>query len=105
MDEPDMIELAGSDFTLYLKFLKFTAIMFLLLSLINCAILIPIYATGKPRENEVVINLSKITILNIFGSREKVWVSFGFVYINSIAAYIIVYLFWKSTQRLSFHNY
>lgn len=89
--EEDLIELSGADFALYLKFLKSQAIMFLVLSIINCAILIPIYYKGYPQPNEIVLDFSKTSIINILGTPSRVWVAFAFVFINSIAAYIIVY--------------
>lgn len=101
-----MIELSGTDLVLYLKYLKMSAYLFLLLSVINCAIMIPIFATGHPLQGlPDNIDLSKVTVVNALGSDSKVWVAFVFVYVNSAAAYLMIYLFWRTTQRFSFYNY
>jgi hypothetical protein len=68
--------------------------------------MIPIYATGHPLDGHPeYIDLSKVTIVNALGIPAKVWVAFAFVYINSAAAYFMIYLFWKQTQKYSFYNY
>lgn len=106
MDECDMIELSGTDLVLYLKFLKMSAYMFLLLTVINCAIMIPIYATGHPLGGQPDnIDLTKVTIINALGSTTKVWISMAFVYVNSAAAYFMIYMFWRTTQKFSFYSY
>lgn len=57
----------------------------------------PVYANGDPLKGEETLSFSKITIINVLGSPSKIWLAFGFVILNSIAAYLVVYRFWKET--------
>jgi hypothetical protein len=85
---------------LYLKFQKYACLMFFVLMLINCGFLIPLYYSGQPLEGQHLSSLSELTILNLFGTQNKVWYSFASVFINSVGAYIIIYKFWKGTVEL-----
>jgi len=49
--EEDLTELQGTDLTLYLKFLKTCAIIFLVLTVLNSLGMIPLYITGEPKED------------------------------------------------------
>ena len=48
--ESDMIQLVGTDFTLFTKYLKYNAMMFAVMTILNFAILLPVYLTGSPKE-------------------------------------------------------
>ncbi|MFO0117987.1 MAG: hypothetical protein ACK521_10385 [bacterium] len=42
----------GTDYTLYLVYLRYAGWVCLILTLINCAVMIPIYASGKPMSDD-----------------------------------------------------
>ena len=46
--ENDLIQLGGTDFTLFTKYIKYNAVLFAITTLINCPILLPVYVSGDP---------------------------------------------------------
>ena len=69
--------ICGTDYTLYLIFLRKTAVLLLLITLFNAFIMVPLYTTGDPMPSDdynLVDGMSKMnaaTILNITGSDRK----------------------------------
>ena len=77
--------MTGTDYTLYLVFLRFAAWFCFAITIVNCVILIPIYISGQPKINDNWETnnqsyMNKLTILNITDSDIK----YSFVYIFKI---------------------
>jgi hypothetical protein len=79
---------------LYLKFRRYLSYIFLALIVINLSGLIPMYSTGYPKDQEDVIGVAKLTIVNIWGHRWKIWITFIFVVVNGCIALYTVFVFW-----------
>ena len=101
--EEDMIQLSGTDLVLYLKFQKNNSYLFLILMILNCSVLLPIYITGDPDYSNGIIvgDLDKLTIINVSAQRWKLWVSFSFVIINTLISYLMLFRFWQRTLQWS----
>ena len=70
LDDPKLVEINGIDYTLYLIFLRYSAIFFLFLTVFNGVMMLPIYVSGNPTKD--VISMEKITVLNIQVSPKKI---------------------------------
>ena len=70
LDDPKLVEINGIDYTLYLIFLRYSAIFFLFLTVFNGVMMLPIYVSGNPTKD--VISMQKITVLNIQESPKKI---------------------------------
>ena len=70
LDDPKLVEINGIDYTLYLIFLRYSAIFFLFLTVFNGVMMLPIYVSGNPTKD--VISMKKITVLNIQESPKKI---------------------------------
>ena len=92
--------ICGTDYTLYLIFLRFAAVLLLIITIFNSFIMVPLYTTGDPMPSDdyhEVDGMSKMnaaTILNITGSSKKMI----FAYICAIVvipsfAFAMVYRF------------
>jgi Late exocytosis, associated with Golgi transport len=46
-----LVEINGVDYTLYLVYLRYAATLFAAITLFNCMVMIPIYASGDPTVN------------------------------------------------------
>jgi len=103
MSDHDLQTISGADCVLYLKFQKYTFYLFGLLSLLNCASLIPIYTTGnpKPSEADYLSDLGRLTVLNITDSKAKIWAVFSFIILNTVVTYVFLYKFWRLTQSFA----
>lgn len=68
LKDDKILELNGADYTLYLIFLRYTAVLFFVISVYNCIFMIPMYVTGTPApelRNQTVTIMNDITVLNI----------------------------------------
>lgn len=52
--DQDLIQLNGVDYTLYLVYLRYAATLFTAITLFNCLVMIPVYASGKPIVNPLL---------------------------------------------------
>lgn len=75
--------------------MRYISYFFLVLVIINCATLIPIYATADPEEK--VITLAETTVINVWLSEWRVWIAFVFILINAALAYALAFKFWRAT--------
>lgn len=80
-----MEKMNGIDYTLYLVYLRYAGWLCLILTIINCVTMIPIYASGKPKNvddwrQQNKSSMNNLTILNITDSEYK----FDFVYLYTI---------------------
>ena len=99
----DLKLICGTDVALYIVFLRLSAKFFAILTILNCAIFMPIYITGYPaNENDVKDKegrtslISLITIINITGYKEKVMA----IYVLMTSIYVLcvfgfMYFYWK----------
>ena len=76
LDDNSLQEMNGTDYTLYLVFLRYMAYLCGCYSILNFFLMIPIYASGKPDDTEVMDNntdsiMDFLTVLNITGSEGK----------------------------------
>ena len=81
LSDTKLIEINGIDYTLYLIFLRYSAIYFACLTLFNLVCMIPIYATGDPiisNEGKSQLNstMDKITLTNITAKHGKMAFSY-----------------------------
>jgi|LauGreDrversion4_2_1035121.scaffolds.fasta_scaffold459881_2 hypothetical protein len=83
-----------------MKFVKYMGCLFFLLMVLNLTVLLPLYAYGIPNSAYRISDFSLLTILNASGSKGRLWVSFVFILLNSLIAYLLVYLFWRTSLRL-----
>jgi len=49
--DQDLIQLNGVDYTLYLVYLRYAAMLFAAVTLFNCLVIMPVYASGEPIVN------------------------------------------------------
>ena len=52
LDDDDIQKMNGTDYTLYLVYLRFAAWVCLVITIINCLIMMPLYASGKPKNED-----------------------------------------------------
>lgn len=106
ISDEDLRSICGGDAALYLLFVRYAGLFFFGMTLFNCAILIPIYATGEPSDpnllidkdisGDQVISLLVITVLNVTGTPAKMIT----VYILILGFYtagtlLLMFFYWK----------
>lgn len=100
MNEDDLIELQGTDLVLYMKFVRYLSYLFLGLMILNISVLLPVYTTGIARGDLHISQFSVLTIVNASASDFRVWVTFVFILINSLAALYLLYRFINTSKLL-----
>lgn len=68
---------------------------------LDVTVLIPTYFTGHPKDDAEISDFSKLTIVKSAADSPRVWVSFIFVFLNSVIALFGVYKFWITSVRLT----
>jgi len=82
LNDDQLIEICGTDYTLYLIFLRMTAILCFVITIFNGVVMVPIYLTGDPMASddyklvETIPEMSAATVLNITGTTWKMIFSF-----------------------------
>ena len=70
--DQDLVQLNGVDYTLYLVYLRYAATLFAAITLFNCLVMMPVYASGEPIVNQYLnytdSTLNEVTVLNITAS-------------------------------------
>jgi len=70
--DQDLVQLNGVDYTLYLVYLRYAATLFAAITLFNCLVMMPVYASGDPTVNQFMnyteSTLNDVTVLNITAS-------------------------------------
>ena len=95
LDDNSLREMNGTDYTLYLVFLRYLAYLFGAISVLNFILMIPIYASGNPSDNEVTPKnesiMNFLTVLNITGSDAKMVIIYLFALfvIPGMAIYMV----------------
>jgi hypothetical protein len=88
----------GNDYTLYLVFLRYSAYLCLIITLMNLGLMIPIYASGDPMPDDNYLeqnqsSMNRFTILNITASHNKFDFIYGFTMLGiSVLVYALVIL-------------
>ncbi len=94
-------------------FNRYAALFFGVVSLFNCLVMIPIYATGDPSDpallrdesSRQVIQLLLITIANATGNSAKVAAAFIMnTALYTTACLIFIYFYWKRSLSWRFHD-
>lgn len=85
LDDEKLIEINGIDYTLYLVFLRYSAIYFAGLTIYNLIFMIPIYLTGSPAvpfDGSPALNstMEKVTVLNVTARSGKL----AYTYFTSV---------------------
>lgn len=52
LNDDQIQKMNGTDYTLYLVYLRYAGWVCLILTLVNCSLMIPIYASGKPMKDD-----------------------------------------------------
>lgn len=98
--------ISGTDGALYIIYLRYAAIFFAALAIINLLIVLPIYATGDPepvkdsKKSNQMSALAIITILNITARPTKVVIVFGILFfVYSFLALWFVYIYWRKSAE------
>lgn len=50
LDDNRLQEINGSDYTLYLVYLRYASVLCAVITLFNCCVMVPLYASGEPLE-------------------------------------------------------
>ena len=81
LDDNKLQEINGTDYTLYLVFLRYSAFLCAVITMFNCVLMIPLYASGSPSEIDQKIiddgtKMNVLTVLNISARDTKMMVAF-----------------------------
>ena len=103
--DEDMKIISGTDGALYVMFLRFVSLLFLVLTVVNCIFIIPIYISGDPspkqlaalyQQNQTYYDLYKVTVINISDNGTKVAGTFSLiVLLTSTMSFFFTFLYWK----------
>jgi hypothetical protein len=85
VNDDQMQKMNGTDYTLYLVYLRYAAYFCFIITLINMGVMIPMYVSGEPAQEDNwktlgLSSMNNLTILNITASQDK----FDFVYVFTI---------------------
>ena len=99
LNDNSLQEMNGTDYTLYLVFLRYVAYLCGAISVMNLIFMVPIYASGKPSDTEVVDNNTEsimdfLTVLNVTASDAKM-----------IFTYLIALLIIPGAAMYMIHQY
>ena len=97
LDDDKLQEICGTDYTLYLIFLRFSSVLLFVITLFNCVVMVPLYVTGDPMPSddyhlvETMSSMNAATILNVTGTKGKMIFSYivAIIIIPTIAFYMI----------------
>lgn len=110
IEDSQLVKLCGTDAALYLVFLRYTSVLFAVISLINLVFLV-IYITGNPRIDEL-LSIEKypmefLTIFNVTNNTFKVSLCFIYSIIvvpSLVFAFIFRYLTILDHKKNHKHN-
>jgi len=83
LSDDKLVEINGLDYTLYLVFLRYSALFFACLTIYNLIFMIPVYVTGSPdpdAPSSSNTTMNQITILNVTKNNGKM----AFTYFSSL---------------------
>lgn len=105
ISESDINKFIGTDFAIVATYIKINAILFLIISLLACSVLLPLYLSGDPLPIDYFLKsgtFQDITMMNIMGLPNKLWVSFVIMLINTALTYFSMYKFWQQSSEYQF---
>lgn len=95
IEDSQLVKLCGTDAALYLVFLRYTSILFAIISVINIVFL-GIYITGSPRMEELLsIDKYPMEFLTVFNVSDNTFkVSLCFIYsIIVVPSFVFAFIF------------
>ena len=107
LDDNQLKEICGTDYALYLVFLRMTAKLLLGITLFNSIIMVPIYMTGEPMASddyrliETMSSMNQATVLNITATHPKMI----FAYICAIILIPAFALFMVYSFRKKYYSW
>lgn len=113
ISDEDLKLISGADAALYVIFNRYAAIFFFCMTLFNCAILIPFYATGDPSSPELIrdpntkqdITLLLLTVLNASGNMNKLVAVYVLILgLYTGATLFFMFLYWKRSLSWRFKD-
>ena len=100
LDDNQLQAICGTDYTLYLIFLRMSAFLLLCITVFNGIVTIPMFVTGKPMpaddytKNEKMSSMDRATILNITATKSKMIATFVCaIVIVPFMAFFMIYKF------------
>ena len=102
LSDDQLVEICGTDYTLYLVFLRMAAVLCFVITAFNGVVMIPLYLTGEPmasddhKQHESIATMSAATVLNITGTASKMIFAFiAAVVLIPALAITMIYMFRK----------
>lgn len=98
LNDDQLVELNGVDYTLYLVYLRYCAVLCCIFTVFNSIIMVPIYATGSPTTLEFVnwSSMNVLTLLNVTANNRKMGFAFFITILPvSACAYILLYKYFR----------
>lgn len=99
LDDNSLQAICGTDYTLYLIFLRFSAYLLLVITIFNAVVIVPLYVTGDPmpsdnwKDNDMS-KMNAATVLNITGKQPKmVFAYICAIVIIPILAFYMIFVF------------
>jgi hypothetical protein len=83
---------------LYLTFLRYAAIFFLSVTVMDMMVLLPTFMYGEGR---AATALERITFINVIGQYYSTWIVFLFTVLVSMMAHIFIYFFEEKRRALA----
>jgi len=110
LDDNQLQAICGTDYALYLIFLRFSAFLLFAISIFNCIVMVPMYVTGEPMPSddyrlvEGMSVMNAATVLNVTGTHSKMVTAYvcAVVLIPGMAFFMIYkfrqkYYIWKKS--------
>ena len=97
LDDDRLRDICGTDYTLYLVFLRYTACLLVIICIFNAVVMIPLYVTGEPMDSdnykldEGMSRMNSATVLNITATHSKMLFSYfcAVIFIPLLGFYMI----------------
>ena len=113
MNDQDLKVICGTDGALYLIFIRYAALLFLGITVINTVIFVPIYSTGFPVDEKDIQDeagrvsiVSLISFLNITGTQPKITAIYILsTLLYSSLAFVLVFCYWKKSASWRFKKH
>lgn len=106
INDEDLKVICGTDGALYIVFVRYAALLFLMISVFNMLLFVPIYASGSPSSPKEVQDangklsiVSLITIMNITGKEGKVLTVYVLMMIfYTFMAFAFMFFYWNKSM-------
>lgn len=103
MNDDQLKTICGTDYALYLIFLRYSAFLLFVINIFNAAVIVPIYLTGEPMPTddyhliEGMSNMNAATVLNVTGTRWKM--IFAYVCALVLVPFIAFFMIFTFRQK------